>query len=535
MELHSQFLLQNAHFALNIISSLSFFAISWLYFDAWFVRRGLKASLKWVGFFFVSISFLTHSIYIEQTILVNPLLGADTIELLNTLLRTIGYAIIVMSLVTDHIQKRPKSKYVIFPAVPIVAIFLSVHPVTMLHFLNAILITVIAFLYLRRATIGLESHLKLVTSAFYLLAGFEVFSLGLLFGTSSNIALGQFTSAFGPAWIMVHLFQLVSVVIFARWVFGYLVKRIQTQLFMFVTTGIIAIFLITTIAFTFLLLRNIEQLQLEHLTSDVGALRYALQSKRQETLADAQLIAGNQDIALTLLDEDRGALRDISTTILLAKKESNLIIIDENSIVRMRAEDPDRFGDSLSSELIVKRALQKEASTTVAMHENVLAPIVSIRSAAPIVVEDQIIGVVIVGSVIDNAFVDGVKDATGLDTAIYAGNIRSATTYLAPDGKSRWIGVRESNSKVTEAVLKKRQVYSGALTILNTPYLASFAPLEDGDHNSIGMLFVGKKYTEILQTAGKSIELTFLVSTVLLIFSIFPAYFIARNITKQLS
>jgi methyl-accepting chemotaxis protein len=248
----------------------------------------------------------------------------------------------------------------------------------------------------------------------------------------------------------------------------------------------------------------------------------------------AQLVAANQDVEQAILSRDRGLLREVTSSALSTSKNSNLIVVDENSVVLMRAEDPERIGGSLTSEVIVKRALQNQLSSTVSINENALAPIVSIRSAAPVISEGKVIGAVITGIAIDNAFVDGIKASTKLDTAVYANNIRSATTYLAFDGRSRWIGVTEEDKNVQETVLKQGKLYSGEMSVLNVPYLVTFAPLRDSDQNTIGMLFVGKKHTETLQTVGKTIELTFLISTILLILSIFPAFMIAKSITKQI-
>ncbi|HSA83945.1 MAG TPA: cache domain-containing protein [Patescibacteria group bacterium] len=535
MEVYYQFILQNAHFALNIIAALIFFAIAWLYFDSWTSRKGLKASLKWVGFFIISLSFVLNSIYIEQTILINPLLSRDTITLLVGILKVVGYGILTVALLSDHLQERPKIEANPLFSLGFLPMAFQVPVVSYLLFIGALLAIVNAFLYLRRATIGLENHLKIVSAASFFLSGYEVVSLGRLFQTSDIITISQFTSSFGGIWLIANFLLFISTVLFAKWIFGYLVKRIQTQLFMFVTAGIITIFLITTVSFTFLLFRNIQNTQLKHLMSDVGLLQYAFESKRQETLAIARLVAANQELAQAILNKDRGTLREITTSTLLTTKNSSLLVVDENSTVLMRAEDPERFGGSLTSEVIVQRALQNELSSTVATHENVLAPIVSIRSAAPVIVNGEIVGAVIAGIAIDNAFVDGIKNSTELDTAVYASNIRSATTFLAPDGRSRWIGVKEESTKIQDVVLKKGQVYSGELSVLNIPYLVTFAPLRDSDNNVVGMLFVGKKHTEILQTVGKTIELTFLLSTILLILSIFPAYIIARNITKQIS
>jgi hypothetical protein len=48
------------------------------------------------------------------------------------------------------------------------------------------------------------------------------------------------------------------------------------------------------------------------------------------------------------------------------------------------------------------------------------------------------------------------------------------------------------------------------------------------------MLFVGKPQTTLLETAQKSIQLTFLGSFILMALSLIPAYFLSRYMQKQI-
>jgi hypothetical protein len=83
-------------------------------------------------------------------------------------------------------------------------------------------------------------------------------------------------------------------------------------------------------------------------------------------------------------------------------------------------------------------------------------------------------------------------------------------------------------------VLDKGNTYSGSLTVLNKPFLAVYSPLKDVNNGVIGMLFIGQPRISLLQTVAWSIELTFLVAIGLIFVLIFPAYLMARRISKQL-
>ncbi|HSA84063.1 MAG TPA: cache domain-containing protein [Patescibacteria group bacterium] len=530
--IESQFLLQNAHFALNLFAALVFFSAAWLYFDAWVLRKELKETLKILGLFLLCLSFLTHATFIEQTILVNPLIGTNIIVGISLLLRIVGYGILAAGLLIDPLQKRPdETAHKTFAA----GAFASPGFGSLFSaLLSPILAAFTGLLYLKRATKGLEHHLRPVALSFFLLSIHELLSLASLFQNTNNITLFNLVSPFGLLWTIEHLFLLAAIIVLGKWVFAYLLKRLQTQLFIILTSLILLIFLLTTISFTYLLLRNLENDALAHLTTDVNILAYSIESKKSELVSDAEVAAANPVLKEAINTNDRKALKDIATNFLLAKKESFLVITAANGTVLMRGEDPESFGDSLSNDPLYRKAAKQERVSSVVVRDGVLAPTVSVRGAVPVLENETVIGTVILGTDIDNTYVDGIKKATKLDASIYGGNKRSATTFISADKKSRWVGIAEETPEIKKTVLVEGKPYVGTSTILSVPYLSAFLPLKDVDNIPVGMLFVGKEKLEVLQTAGRSIELTFLVSAILLIISIFPAFLIAKFISRQI-
>lgn len=526
-----QFFLQNAHFALNLFAALIFFAAAWLYFDAWLGRKKPKESWKFLGLFFISLSFVAHATEIEQTILANPIFGGNAIAALGLILRIAGYAALAVGLILDPLQKRPdeekdKSSHA--------ALATAGTGWGFIISLTPILAALCGLLYLKRSTKGLENHLKPVALSFFILSLHELLSLASLFQGTNNVSLFNLVAPFAPLWIIEHLFLLAATIVLGRWVFAYLLKRLQTQLFMIFTTITLVIFLLTTVSFTYLLLNNLESDALAHLTTDVNILSYSIDSKKNEILSDAQVAAQNPQLKNAITTNDRKTLRDITSAILLSKKESFLVVTASSGSVLMRGEDPERSGDSISGDPLFQKAVNKQSISSVVVTDGVLAPTVSLRAGVPILDGDTVIGTVILGTNIDNSYVDGVKHATKLDASIYGGNIRSATTFISSDQKSRWIGIKEETPAIKKQVLVNGKPYIGSSDILNVPYLSAYLPLKDADNIPVGMIFVGREKLEILQAAGRSIELTFIVSALLLVLSILPAFFISKYIAGQI-
>lgn len=565
-----QFLSQTGHFALNLFAALVFFATFWLYFDAWLIRKENKELIKWIGCLILSLSFILHATVIEQSVFGSSVFGQSALGIA-VLVRLIGYVAMVIGQLIDPLQpipelgglkteqasvgqgwvttkiedsvptpKETRSKKATATKKTKTAIILNLSglatALSQLQFVLPVASFVLGSFYLHRVVKGLEKHLRPIAIAFLVLAGAELLSLASFLRGSSNLLVHNLSASFGPIWFIEHVTLLIAVLILGRWIWRYLLTRLQTQLIMLFTAATMVIFLLTTVGFTYLIFRNIEQESLANLTTAVNVLDFALVSKKNETLSVAETLADNPDVITAVVEKNHDKLATLTTDFLKTKKQSILIITTADGQVLLRADNPARWGDSISENLQFKRASIGTASSSVTTQEGVVATNLAITSVTPVRdSSNTIVGVVFVGVTIDNAFVDGIKKATGLDTAVYADNVRSATTFIASDGKSRLIGIKQENEKVKQQVLKEGKIFRGSIKLLNTPYLSVYAPLKDVDNTIVGMLFVGKPSISLLATASRSIESTFLIAAVILVISVFPSRLMAKYVSYQVS
>src|SRR3989304_2194319 len=285
-----QFFLENTRFAISLFAGLVFFAVGWLYFDAWLEKRERKEQIRYLGFFLLALSFLFAATQVESSLIEIPLplLVRGTIDFLSVAARIGGYLLIIRSLIIAPIHPRPDvdklDTAVFLPPIFKFSGFSLLYPV---------LCAWVGFLYLKRATTGLERHLKPVALSFFALALSELISVGFLFRNTTNVTLYNLVAPFGPLWFARYLTLGLAVFILGKWVFGYLLKRFFTQLFMIFTTSILLIFLLTAVSFTAVLVRNIQSETFRRLETDVGVLSYAIETKKAQTLSDAQLVAQN--------------------------------------------------------------------------------------------------------------------------------------------------------------------------------------------------------------------------------------------------
>ncbi len=521
-----QFIAQNVHFAIYLAVALSAFSAFWLYFDAWLIRRAKHEIWKWLGFFCMTAAFVLRAAVVEQPILVNSAwqTGADTVSLWLVLA---AYVLIAIGVLLDPLQERPKVESIKknFAATGIGVAPLVGIPLAALT---------IAGLYLRRATIGLERHIMPMAWAFGILAGGHILGMARLWRDSSNVFINMLTAPFGPLWVAEHVFYLAAALIMGRWVLQYLTKRFQSQLFMVFTGATMTIFLITTILFTFLLMDNIKTAAANNLETATGVLGYAISGKKSELQATAEAVASQASVLNAIKAKDHAGLVKLTSGILPEKHITSLVITSDSGQVLSRAEDPDRWSDSISSDPLVRWSSIGQTKSSVVTREGVGAPVVMVVSSVPVREGTQVIGIVQAGVTVGQSFVDGIKDATGLDSAIYAANKLSATTEAGTDGSSRRTGTVQLDRDINDVVLKKGQTHVSSQPLYNRPYLAAYAPLKDVDNVPVGMVFTGMPQSALLQSAGKALELTFIVAIALVILSVVPAYLIARSIARQL-
>lgn len=514
-------LLNNIHFALTILTALAFFAVGWLYFDTGQAEKRRNILLKNIGFFLLALTWLTHAITSQFT---------DYAIIINSL-KVLGLILLLISLISEPILKPPFQKK---GALALVFLPSFINPSLVL--LSAILLFILALLFWQKAEKGLEKQLKPLVFSLLCFAAVDLLHFSYTYSDTSIVFWANVLSQYGPVWIIQHLFQLAGTVVLGLWAYGYIRFRLHVQLFLTTLTSSVIIFLLITAFFTVLLLKNLENDALNHLQTDVRVMQYSLETLQAKALDNTRSITLDNELKEALSKKDKEKLYKITSKLMALHNSSFLTVASSSGQVLMRAENKDQTGDTLSEDPLIKSAASGQPLSAVSLHQESINPSIRIEAAVPIKDSDksQITGIVITGTEIDDAFVDGVKEVTGLDATVFAGNKRTATTFITPDGKSRFTGTEEINKTVLKTVLEEGKIYAGSTYVFNQPFYAAYSPLKSADNKVIGMLFVGKPQDSLKAVAEKSISLTFMGSGFLILLSVIPSYLFSRFLKKQM-
>ena len=106
----SAFFWENAHFAANFLVALVFFAMFWLYFDAWLERKVWDEVPKLLGVLLLSLSFVIHATQMETGIIATSFLNSGWQEGAFLVTRIAGYILLIIGVILDPLQPAPKTK-----------------------------------------------------------------------------------------------------------------------------------------------------------------------------------------------------------------------------------------------------------------------------------------------------------------------------------------------------------------------------------------------------------------------------------------
>lgn len=498
------FWLNNSHFALEFLGAVILFILAWLAFDAFLIKKELKTFLRSLGFLLFAGWGVIHSLGVKE----------DIWLLLSSIFYILGLFFILLNLWLERPPKKP-----VFQAIIILPVISSI--LWQVHIVATLFLVFISIVAIKRYR---EEELK----------SLKPFFLAFIFLTIVSI-LTVITSKIGEGgwiWILEHILKLAGFCFLAYWSWQYLKLRIKESMLLIFVGMALFISVIVTFTFSAILLKNMESEAEVNLISNVRVLEYSFSRMKGEAFSGARFIAENKEMISAISANDFSALEKISQKLMTEMFLDFLTIANKEGEVILRAHSLTAKGDNVKIEKAASRALTGNAYATI---EETQAEKLSIRGAAPTYEsENNLIGAVITGFIVDNAFADRIKKVTGLEATIYKDDILVATSILGPDLKTRNIGTKQTNLKVLEQVLMKGEGITVRTTVFGRPYLATYLPLKNTEGEVIGMLEASRLQTGIAETAASASRLSLLVTIIIITMALMPSYLLAKKLTEEM-
>jgi hypothetical protein len=490
------FLINNFHFALELLGATAFLMAAWLTLDTYLLRKEASTFLRATGFGFAALWQFIYAVNF----------GSDVLSFIGFGLYLVGLAFILGSF--GKTEKLKVEAIVIVPAFTLWSGYL--------HIAAGLLLFGIAFLSFRRSMVELNKTWRPLTIAMALLGASAC--LGVIGGGQTSLPyIGQL------------LLELLGFGFLVRWVWQFLALRIRESLVLLFISAALFLSTIVTLAFSTILISQIAKETEASLKTDVQVLALTTESLKEQSLAKAILFSKSPELAKAISTNDFTALESLSESFMEQYNLGFLTITDKDGSVLVRANALSRRGDSALGERAVEDALSGEPLVTI---ESSPVEKLSIRAGAPIVEGGKVVGTVVAGYPLDNALVDNIKRVTGLEMLIYEGDEATAATAFAQDGRKRVVGT-VAPASVKQTVLDDGKPASGEANIFGLPYRASYLPLQNADGKVIGMLSAAKPEQDILDIANATNRLTLITIVVIMLVLAYPIYLFTRRLTAE--
>lgn len=256
----------------------------------------------------------------------------------------------------------------------------------------------------------------------------------------------------------------------------------------------------------------------------VAGLKLELEDSLARVNTAAMLVAARPDVAQALAANDPAAA---NRAIAASGTAGNLSFVQ---MLDSQGRTLAAVGKSLNSQTALRLAQQ---GTGGAYYEAIPGQLVMTVAVVPVKGENgTATGAVAAGFIVSqDEFVDRIKAVYKVDTTIFAGDVRVATT-IEQEGK-RAVGTK-LDDKLAAVLLEKGESFSGNAAILGTPYVTYYQPLLGSDQKPVGVLFAGKSEAAAVAVRNESLVTLGAVGLAVFILGVAFSVWAARQLTKPL-
>jgi hypothetical protein len=496
VDMSSYFFIHNLVFTFGMVGAIVFMASAWLSFDAYRIRHDFAVLARAIGCALISVWHLMNAVTLE-----------------NDVLSYLAFVVLVVGLVSILSSFLKKSEIVAHAIIIVPAFSLWVRE---LHFISMALLFAIAYLAWRQGKIEYNRTWRAFTFAFL--------SMGV---SSLVIVISGTTTGSDTMTVLSLVFNAVGSVFVGYWVWQYMQLRIKELIVLGLVSASLLLATLVTLAFSTILINRVTIETSKSLATDVHVFSFMIDTLKDEALVKARFSATDSQVVQALSTKNFSSLNQILERVIEEQGLGLLMVTDMSGEVLVRAHALSRRGDTVSGERVFEEASRGVAFATI---EKGLVEGLSIRAGAPIIKDGKVVGVIIAGYPMDNAFADRMKRLTGLELFIYDGAMSVVSTAFASDGVTRLVGSENTDRDVRDTVLGAGKELVDEIQVSGERFHAGYLPLLNADDKVIGMLAVAKHQSDIIAIANATNRLTLITVIVIVLALIAPMYILNKRI-----
>ena len=349
------------------------------------------------------------------------------------------------------------------------------------------------------------------------------------------VILRQFTLEYSNVWIYGQLLSFLGLLFLFRWAWTFIRVRPFLRTYIVFLEIAIVVASLGSLVFTTLIFGIVERNNLDLMTQGVKTEDLVLQDRANTALLVARTIGNDNQVLRDIGQHNLEGVRKEIESYISNSNADVIRIYDQQGKILISPSDIREEGQNSQNDNFLNYVLTNHKQyRTFDVHPGVLSSEVMTRALYPILdSKETTLGVVEVDYVFDNAFVDFLKNKTGLDTTIYAGKKRSATTIYTLDNVSRWVGSEETEQQVIGQVLNEGKIFSSAINLLGRPYYSAFDVIRNVNGDKIGMISVGTPTSALFEQTRQQLITTFLIVMLISLLVALVGYLAIRNFERK--
>jgi signal transduction histidine kinase len=214
--------------------------------------------------------------------------------------------------------------------------------------------------------------------------------------------------------------------------------------------------------------------------------------KIQRVVQAANLLADNPSYGELLATGNLETLRNLVTPMMKATGLHVLTITDSHGAIQVRAHDPEAIGINISSNPLVRAALQSKEATRMTQWKDSIV----LSASAPVLYQDKVVGVMLTGLLIDRGFVESLS-RPGAEVAIFYAN-RLVVNSFKELPEAALNKIRQSKDLAATATGPFARVQN--LELGQQAYTITYLPLEEEEKPWENLIVVGVSRRELEPT-----------------------------------
>jgi len=247
----------------------------------------------------------------------------------------------------------------------------------------------------------------------------------------------------------------------------------------------------------------------------------------QKVVQAADLLANNPNYGELLAAGEFETLGRLATPQMKEVGLQILTITDRRGVIVVRAHAPQAIGVDISGNPLIRAALKGKRTSRMTQWKDNIA----LSAAAPVLLGEEVVGVVLAGTLVDKGFVESLSKGPGAEVAIFYNNNPIVNSFTdIPDGAIKELQLGKERAIIADPGISRVQ----SITLGEKTYTLTYLPLEGEEKPWENLIVVGITHREVTQAEHALHLVIFGVGGGSALVGVFLSFLLSQGMRRQI-